>query len=257
MIKETQLLKLEKKVALVTGGSRGIGSVICRFLGSVGAKVAINYCQSKKEAERVADEIREIGGEAHPFQADVTKSKEVKEMVSKVKEQMGYIEILVNNSAIWVPNPITDFSEENLEKTLDLDLKAYFYCCEHVIPHFRAIGRGNIINISGGAGQIGEKYMTHYSAAKGGVIALTKALAIELASLNVRVNSVAPGWTRTDLSKGTFSDEKKFQDILSTKLLGRVADPEDIAGPVLFLASDLSRYMTGQVLGVNGGSILC
>ncbi|MFX0199855.1 MAG: SDR family NAD(P)-dependent oxidoreductase [Candidatus Hodarchaeota archaeon] len=256
MSKELQLMKLENKVSLVTGGSRGIGAAICRYLGYAGAKVAINYLQSKEKAEAVADEIRGTGGEAYIFRTDVTKSEQVKEMFSKVKEQLGPIEILVNNAAIWKPNPITDFSEEEMERTLDLNLKAYFYCCEHVMPHFKEIGRGNIINISGGAGQTGEKYMPHYSAAKGGVIALTKALAKELGPLNIRVNAVAPGWTYSDLSKETFSDEKTFQAILSTKLLGRVAEPEEIAGPVLFLASDLSRHMTGQVIAVNGGSIL-
>ncbi|MFQ5796982.1 MAG: SDR family NAD(P)-dependent oxidoreductase [Candidatus Bipolaricaulia bacterium] len=251
------MIELSGSVALVTGGSRGIGAAVCRYLGRAGADVAVNYFEQQEAAETVVNDLRKMGRRADTFQADVADSKAIKALFDQVKERLGPIHILVNNAGIWWHNPIQEFSERDLDRTLAVNLSSVFYCCHRAIEHFKLHDEGCIVNLSSTAGQRGESYYSPYAATKSGIIGLTKSLAVELAPLNVRVNAVAPGWVDTEMSASALQDERELASILEKIPLRRVAIAEDIAGSVVFLASDLARHITGEVLNVNGGSVLC
>jgi 3-oxoacyl-[acyl-carrier protein] reductase len=198
----------------------------------------------------------ELGVRAKVFQADVSKKIEVDQMINYAIKEFGKIDILVNNAGIWKYAEIDKMTEQQLRETMELNVNGVFYAITASVPHMIKQKSGNIINISSTAGQRGEPLHSHYAASKGAIISLTKSLAVELAPDNIRVNCIAPGWVDTDMSHASLIGEER-EEILQKIPLGRAAQPEEIAGPILFLASDLSTYITGEILNVNGGSVLC
>lgn len=250
------MIKFQNKVALITGGSRGIGKAISLMFAKTGANIAINYLQNKAAAEEVKKECESIGVKAITFQADMAKRNEVFQMIDDCIKEFGQIDILVNNTGIWEYNPIDSMTEENLKRTIDTNLLGCFYSSSAVTPYMRKQKYGSIIFISSTAGQRGEAFYSPYAASKSGLIGLTKSLAAELVDDNIRVNCVAPGWVETDMSRGALTTEDS-EVHLNKILMKRAASPEELAGPVLFLASDMATFITGEVLNVNGGAVLC
>jgi len=248
------MITLSNQVILITGGSRGIGRATAQMAAKAGALVAINYRRAKSEAESLAREITKNGGKAAAFQANVGSYKEVEKMVEAVLEQFGKIDVLVNNAGIWTYGAIDTMPEEIWDETMEANLKSIYNCCRLVAPHMKARRRGKIINIASTAGQRGEAFHSHYAATKGAIISFTKSLAPELAPYNILVNCVAPGWVATDMSNDALAEEG--DNITRFIPLHRAGTAEEIAGPILFLASDLASYITGEIFNVNGGSVL-
>ena len=249
------MIALEEKVALVTGGSRGIGRACCEMLARAGARVAINYRIERPSAELLVQRIQEGGGQAFTLAADVAQRDEAEMMVDETVDRYGRLDILVNNAGIWKGSPIEEISDGEWSETVGVNLTGTFNMIRAAVPHMKRTG-GRIINVSSAAGQRGESLHSHYAATKGGVISLTKSLATELASSGILTNCVAPGWVETDMTRPVLEHEQR-RDILATIPLGRVGRPEEVAAVVLFLASDLASYINGEILNVNGGSVLC
>lgn len=248
---------IEGKVALITGASRGIGAATAIYMAKAGTIVVINYREREREARKVGEEVEREGAKFLLVKADVSSKADVERMVEKVLENFGRIDILVNNAGIWTYGEIGNMPEEVWDETMNVNLKGVYYVTNSVVPIMKEKRYGRIINVSSTAGVRGEAFHSHYAAAKGALISFTKSLAVELAPFNILVNAVAPGWVDTDMSAEPLSYEEQKKEIISKIPLGRVATAEDIAGPILFLASDLARHITGEVLNVNGGSVLC
>lgn len=246
--------KLDGKSAIVTGASRGIGKDIALYLAKEGAKVAVNYSGSKDKAEAVVEEIKALGGEAFAFQANVDQSEDIKELVSATLEQFGSIDILVNNAGITRDNLLMRMKEQEWDDVLNTNLKGVFLCTKAVTRQMMKQRAGRIINITSIVGVSGNPGQANYVAAKAGVIGLTKTSALELASRNITVNSVAPGFITTDMTDA-LPEEVKSQ-MLSQIPLAKFGNTEDIAKAVAFLASDDANYITGQTLHVNGGMFM-
>jgi 3-oxoacyl-[acyl-carrier protein] reductase len=254
IVKLDLMITLSNQVILITGASRGIGRATAQMAAKAGAVVAINYRQAKAEAESLAAEITTNGGKAAVFQADVGNYAEVEKMVAAVLKQFGQIDILVNNAGIWTYGAIDTMPEEVWDETMAANLKSIYNCCRLVVPHMKARRSGKIINVSSTAGQRGEAFHSHYAATKGAIISFTKSLAPELAPFNIRVNCVAPGWVATDMANAALAEEG--ENITKIIPLRRPGTAEEIAGPILFLASDLASYITGEIFNVNGGNVL-
>jgi 3-oxoacyl-[acyl-carrier protein] reductase len=250
------MISLYGKVVLVSGGSRGIGAAVAKMMGKAGATVAVMYGTRKQDALRTANEIARGGGECLIVGADVARSDDVQRAVETVLDHFGRIDVLVNNAGIWKRGVMGKMTEKQWDETLDVNLKGTFLLCNAVVPVMKKQKGGKIINIASTAGQRGEAFYSHYAASKGGMIAFTKAIAEELAPSGILVNCVSPGWVDTDMTSHVFSDRRKFAVINREIPRGRVASPDDIAGPVVFLASDLANHMVGSVVNVNGGSVL-
>ena len=242
---------LKDKTAIVTGGSRGIGKAISIKLAKEGANLVINYSQNKEEAVNTENEI---DGNVFIYKADISSRSMVGSMVDEAIKKFGKIDILVNNAAV-VPSDdlIIDIKDSDWDRAFDVNIKGCFYCTQIVVNHMinKKIN-GKIINISSLCGYLGSTRRGHYSATKGAMEAFTRACAIEFAKYKINVNAVAPGSTWTDMNKSLWSKEEIERNI-SRIPLNRIADPEDIAGAVLYFASNLSDYITGQVLRVDGG----
>lgn len=243
-------MKLQNKVALVTGASRGMGKAIALLFGKEGAKLIVNYKQSEERANRVAEEIRKSGIEAIAIKADVSDEKQVRSMVERAVKQFGKIDILVNNAGIVFDIPFMKKTVEQWNQTLGTNLVGVFLCSKYCAPYMEEGGR--IINISSTNGI----YSMHpesadYDASKAGVIAMTKGLAQEMASKKILVNSIAPGWINTEMNKDLPPDFIKSEN--KRIWLHRFGEPEEIAKAALFLASDDSSYVNGTVLIVDGG----
>ena len=250
------MLNLDDKVVLITGASRGIGREAARMLAEGGAKVAVNYNRDRQKAEEVVDLINDrTSGSAIAVQADVGDRSQAEKMVEETIRSFGRIDVLVNNAGIWTYGAIADMAEEVWDDTVRVNLKGVYYCCRLVVPGMIKQGGGRIINVSSTAGQRGEAFHSHYAATKGAIISFTKSLAAELAPNNILVNSVAPGWVDTDMSHEAIENDPNA--ILTTIPLRRAGTAEEIAGAIVFLASDLSTYVNGEILNVNGGSVLC
>lgn len=245
------------KIAVITGGSRGIGAASAIMFANAGADVAINYNSNKDAANRVKSSVEEIGKKCFTAKGNFAKSGDVQQFISGVIEQYGKIDILVNNHGIWNDGPITEMTEETWDEMMNVNLKSFYLLCRTVIKEMRKHDGGKIINVSSTAGQRGEAFHSHYAATKGAIIAFTKSLAVELADDNILVNCVAPGWVDTELNDGVFADEVLKKQITEGIPLKRIPPSEDIAGPILFLASDLAQHITGEVINVNGGAVLC
>ena len=250
------MIRLKDKVTLITGGSRGIGRATAIMFARAGSHVAINYRTDKAKAEQTAKEVEVHGVHALRVPADISNKDQVDGMVKKVMERFGRLDVLVNNAGIWEYNPIDSMQAKQLKRTIDINLYGTYYPIMAAVPAMIRQQSGCIINISSTAGQRGEAYYSPYGTTKGAVISLTKSLASELAHHNIRVNCVAPGWVETDMSRDALSGPDKDK-IFQTIPLGRVADPDELAGPSLCLASALATFITGEILNVNGGAVLC
>jgi len=249
------MIELHGRSALVTGGSRGIGRACCLALARAGAKVAVNYRVETPSANLLVEEIEAAGGEAFALSADVSQRTDAEMLVDETVARFGGIDILVNNAGIWKGAPVEEISDGEWAEMLAINLTGSFHCVRAAVPPMKEARSGRIVSISSTAGQRGEANHAHYAATKGAVIALTKSLAVELAPFGILVNAVAPGWTVTDMTREDLLGPRR-EGILKTIPLGRAATPVDVAGAVLFLCSDLASLITGQVVNVNGGSVL-
>lgn len=246
--------KLEGKVAVVTGASRGIGRAIALKLADEGAKVVVNYSGSQAKAEEVVATIQANGGEAIAVQASVSKTEEVTALMDAAVKTFGTLDILVNNAGITRDNLLMRMKEEEWDDVLDTNLKGVFLCTKAVTRQMMKQRAGRIINISSIVGVAGNAGQANYVAAKAGVIGLTKTTAKELASRNILVNAIAPGFIETEMTEQLPEDLK--QGMLTQIPLAKLGQPEDIAKAVAFLASEDANYMTGQTLHIDGGMVM-
>ncbi len=250
------MISLEGQVAIITGGSRGIGAACAVLFAKAGANIVITYAHNASAAANIVAKVEALGRSCLAVKADVALEKSANVVVRKAMEKFGRIDILVNNAAIWTFGEIGDFPASVWRETMNVNVNGTFYITNAVVPFMKQRRSGKIITITSTAAQRGEAQHSHYAASKGALISFTKAISTELAPFNITVNSVAPGWVETDLNAGIFKD-KKFKEAVRKGIpLGRIPTPEDIAGPVLFLASDWARHITGEILNVNGGSVL-
>ena len=250
------MLKLEGKKALVTGGSRGIGAAAARLLAEAGCDVAITYRKDVSAAGEVLEEILVSGRCGIAIKAELSDSAAAKRVVKETVKSFGRIDILVNNAGIWKGGAVDELSDREWIETIDINLNGLFFITRETVRVMKKQRWGRIINISSTAGQRGEAYHSHYAASKGAVISFTKSLCTELGEYNINVNAIAPGWVDTDMSASVVRDAKAAAAIRKGIPIGRIATPEDIAGPIVFLASDLANHITGEILNVNGGSVL-
>ncbi|MDY6329671.1 MAG: 3-oxoacyl-[acyl-carrier-protein] reductase [Lachnospiraceae bacterium] len=242
---------LENKTAIVTGSAKGIGKVIATEFARQGAKVVINYCGSKEAALETVEEIKAFGGKAIPYQADISDYEMSKKMMDDIIKEYGKIDILVNNAGITRDNLILRMSESEFDDVIRTNLKGTFNCIKHVTKYMLKNKSGKIINISSISGVNGIAGQANYSASKAGIIGLTKSFAKEMSSKGININAIAPGFIETDMTK--VLNDKYVEEIVKTIPSKRVGRPEDIAKAALFLASDMSDYITGQTLMVDGG----
>lgn len=251
------MIRLDGKKVFVTGGSRGIGRAAAILFAQAGADVALNYHTRKDDAEEVREAVEKEGRECLIVQADLSQKNDIDRMIEEIIGSWPDLDIQVNNAGIWTHGEIGMMDEQIWTETMRINLDGVFHTTNLVVPHMKEQKKGGIINISSTAGIRGEAFHSHYAASKGAIISFTKSLAVELAPYNIRVNCVAPGWVDTEMCAGVFSDLQFRKEVERSIPLRRIALPEDIAGPILFLASDLARHVTGEVLNVNGGSVLC
>jgi 3-oxoacyl-[acyl-carrier protein] reductase len=246
---------LSGRAALVTGGSRGVGRAVAQLLGRAGARVAVAYRADAEAAGLVARQIESAGSEAIAVAADVSDPKDVRRLVRDVLAAWRRLDVLVVSAGIWEEDKAGAGSLEVWDRTIAVNLRGAFLVTDAAIPHLERTG-GSIVFISSTAGQRGEARHSAYAATKGALISYTKSLAVELGPRGVRVNCVAPGWVETDMTRDALADGAARREIERSIPLGRVAQPDDVAGSVLFLVSDLARHVQGEVLNVNGGSVL-
>ncbi len=248
---ELESLSLEGRVALVTGGSRGIGRAIALQLARNGAAVMVNYNSSPQAAEQVVQQITAAGGKAMALQADVSQFEAAQNLVQQTIQQLGGLDILVNNAGIIRDNLIMMLKEDDWDAVMDTNLKSTFNCSKAAVRHMMRKRYGRIISITSVAGQMGNPGQTNYSASKAGQIGFTKALAREVASRNITVNAIAPGFVDTEILANIPAEAMEMIDKMTP--LGRKGKPEEIAYAVAFLASNQAAYITGQILAVDGG----
>lgn len=249
-IQVEKMLPLAEKVVLVTGGSRGIGRAICKELSKRGAAVAIDFRQSRLLAEDLREEIRNSGQECEIFQADVSDGREARKLVQDVLDRFHHVDVLVNNAGITRDRSFRKMTDREWLEVIDTNLNSAFYCTSAVLPAMIERNFGRIVNIASFCGQKGNFGQVNYCASKGGLIAMTKALALELVKYNITVNAIAPGFTHTEMVD-TIPEEIKAQ--LKAQIpMHRFAEPEEIAKAVAFVICD-GDYVTGQQINVNGG----
>jgi acetoacetyl-CoA reductase/3-oxoacyl-[acyl-carrier protein] reductase len=242
--------RVDGKTALVTGASRGIGRAIAIELAREGAKVAINYSSSEAKAKELAEEIKEKGGTAVLYKADIGNSKEARAMVEHIAKEFTHLDILVNNAGITRDSLLPRMSDEQWDRVIQTNLNGCFYCTSAVIPIMTAQSYGRIVNVSSLNGQVPAMGQANYSASKGGIIAFSRTAALELVNSGITVNVVCPGYTETDMVGAV---PPALQTAIKGKIpMGRFAHPEEIAKAVLFLVAD-GDYITGQQINVNGG----
>lgn len=244
------------KVAIVTGSSRGVGRATALRLAEGGANVVVNYLSNEAEAFETVRMCQDRGVESFAVQADVSDFLKAKELADKTAEKYGAIDLLVLNAGIWEGAPIEEMSEETWNKVLNTNLKSAWAMTKACVPAMKKQPSGSIVLVSSTAGQRGEANYSNYAASKGGQISFTKALATELCP-TIRVNCVAPGWIETAMVRPVFEDKSYKQKVLSTIPLNRVATTDDVALSICFLLSDWSQHITGEILNINGGSVLC
>jgi 3-oxoacyl-[acyl-carrier protein] reductase len=252
----TSIRLLQGRTAIVTGGSRGIGRSTTLRLAEAGANVVVNYHSNEAAAEEVVREAKGRGVDALAIRADVSDVDQAEHLVQRTVERFGGLDIVVANAGIWEGSLIEDMSESLWDRVIDINLKGTWSVCRVAVKIMKQQKSGSIVIVSSTAGQRGEAGYSNYAASKGGQISFTKALASELAP-HVRVNCVAPGWVDTELNEEVFGDQAYRRKVTDEIPLKRMATADDIAFPILFLASDWARHITGEVLNVNGGSVLC
>src|SRR5215204_381437 len=257
MIPSTTALGLPVRVAIVTGGSRGIGKAVVELLASHGTHVVVNYVRDEDAAAATVNLAQYHGVKAITIQADVSQLDEAERLVQETVEHFGRVDFLICNAGIWEGAGVESISEELWDKTLDINLKGTWSVCRAAVPLMKQQRFGRIVIVSSTAGQRGEANVSNYAASKGGQIAFTKSLAPELGPFGINVNSVAPGWVETEMTADVFADAAQRESIGKGIPLGRAARPEEIAGPIVFLCSEWANHITGEVLNVNGGSVLC
>jgi 3-oxoacyl-[acyl-carrier protein] reductase len=248
-------IDLRGKNAIVTGGSRGIGRSVAIMLARAGASVGISYRLRQADADSVVAECRALGARAWAEGGDLSKAERVEALFARSDEEFDGLDIFVGNHGVWPPEAVAvaDMSDAQWHDTMAANLHSMFYACRAAARRLRQDGR--IVLVSSTAGQRGEAYHGDYSATKGALISLVKGFCVELGARGVTVNAVAPGWVDTEMAQGALVGES-LERIAGAIPIGRVATADDIAGPILFLCSDLARHVTGEVLNVNGGSVL-
>ncbi len=248
------MFDLNDKVALVTGGSRGIGRAIALALAERGARVAVNYVANAEAAAAVVEEIAGAGGEAIAIQGDVSQAEDAKRLVNETLAHFDGLHILVNNAGLTKDDLLLRMSEEAWDRVMEVDLRGAFLCTKAAIRPLIRQRWGRIINVASVAGLVGNAGQANYAAAKAGLIGLTKAVAKEVASRNVTANAIAPGLVRTEMTADL--TEAQETAVLQLVPLGRLATPEEIAPAVVFLASEEAAYITGHVLAIDGGLVM-
>ena len=249
------MLELKDKVAIITGARRGMGKSHALKLAKVGAKVVVSDI-SQEECQLIVDEIKKEKGEAIAVKCDATKKEEVDNMIKAAVDKWGKVDILVNNAGICQFKPFLELTEEEWDRTLNINLKGYFLCAQAAAKEMAKQKSGVIINIASVAmGQqgIGFPNIVHYCASKGGIVGMTEALAVELAPYNIRVNAISPGMIETPMIDPVKQDPKIMEAMLARVPMRRVGKPEEVSNLVLFLASDVSSYMTGSTVVIDGG----
>jgi len=246
-------VRLKERVALITGSSRGVGKAIALAYAKEGASVVVNYTSNQTAAEEVVKEIKEKGGRATIFKADVAKAAEAEALVQKGIEEFGGLDILVNNAGFSRPAMLLKMSEDQWDQVVDIHLKGAFLCSQFAARHMKEQNRGKIINVTSVAGIVGTVGQINYSAAKGGLLSFTKSAARELARYNICVNVISLGIVATDMTEKIRTDEKLKEIYMNRILLKRFAEADDISPAFIFLGSDESSYITGQLLCVDGG----
>jgi 3-oxoacyl-[acyl-carrier protein] reductase len=245
---------LDNKVALITGGSRGIGKAIALAFGAEGATVAFTYRQAVAEAEAVEDEIRQRGSESTAFQSDASKHEDARNVVGKIVNRFGKLDILVNNAGITRDNLLIRMSEEDWDAVIATNLKSVFNFTKAACKPMMSQRSGKIVNITSVAGVVGNAGQANYASAKAGMIGFTKTMAKELASRNICVNAIAPGFVETEMTAKLSEDQRKA--LMATVPMKRMGQPSDIASVAVFLASSASDYITGQVICIDGGMVM-
>lgn len=253
------MISLAGKAALITGGSRGIGAAAVKLFAQAGADVVFSYNAAKEAAKQVEQEAAKHGTRVEAFKSDAGKHDDNRKLVENCVRRLGRLDVLVPNAGVWNLEdlPIEEMTEKQWDDMMRINLKSVYSIIHFAVPQMIKQKSGKIITISSTAGQRGESFHTHYGASKGGIISLTKGLSTELARHGVTVNCVAPGWVATDMSNPVLDTKAGKKMAASVIPLGRAATAEEVAGPILFLASDLANFINGEILNVNGGSVLC
>jgi 3-oxoacyl-[acyl-carrier protein] reductase len=251
------MIDLTNQVVFITGGSRGIGAATALLFAKAGADVAITYNNNRNAANIVSNKIAGLGRTCFILQCNIQSYADCKKTAVRVVKKFGKIDILVNNGGIWNEGKIGVMKPSQWKMTIDINLTGTYNMINVVFPFMKKQKYGKIINISSTAGQRGEAFHSHYAASKGGVIAFTKSLGAELMSHGIWVNCVAPGWVNTDMTSHVFKNIKQKREILRSIPRHTIPTADEIAGPILFLASSLSNNIVGEILNVNGGSVLC
>jgi len=248
-------MRLKDKKAIVTGAGRGIGRAVALAFAREGADVLVNYHSNDTAAREVVESIQKLGRKAIAVKTDVSKYQDVRDMVERAVEELGGVDILVNNAGISQPSMLLKMSEESWDRVINIHLKGTFNCTQAAAKHMKEKGWGRIINVISTAGLFGTVGQINYASAKAGIIGFTKSASRELGRYGINVNAICPGVTATEMTTKVRGDEKLKEIYLSRIQLGRFAEPEEIALAFVFLASEDAGYITGQILGVDGGYI--
>ncbi len=251
------MLDMKGRKVLITGGSRGIGRATALLFARAGADVAFSYRTNEAAASAVRAEVEKLGRRCLAFRAELASKKDADAMAAGILEAWGSIDTLVNNGGVWTYLDMGAMDEAVYRELMGANLDGVFYVTNAVVPAMKASGRGWIVNVASTAAVRGEAFHSHYAASKGALVSLTKSLAVELAPHGIRVNCVAPGWVDTDMCTEVFAEPGYREKVRQSIPLKRIPPPEDIAGPILFMASELALHITGETLNVNGGSVLC
>lgn len=251
----SDLIDLTGKTAVVTGGSRGVGRATAILLARAGASVGIAFRSRQAEADSVVAQLEGLGVRAWAQQGDLTDAAEADALLGRAREEFGGLDIFVGNHGIWAPvdTPLAQMTDEQWHSTMNANLHSVFYTCRAAARVLRDHGR--LVLVGSTAGQRGEAYHADYASTKGAMIALVKGFCIELAARGITVNCVAPGWIDTEMSATAYEGGER-ERIAESIPIGRIATPEDVAGPIVFLCSQLGRHITGEILNINGGAVL-